>query len=82
MLRIGYNFPLEVDVERLKFVSRHCFPIYYDKLHDLAYLDAVWEMVTNTPMDWERAERLMEMNIQRNVLAVAARADRSAEAWQ
>jgi hypothetical protein len=74
---LGFTFELGPEIERFKFVARGALPIYYESLHDLAYLEEVWEMVTNTPLDFERAERLAEMNIQRSIRAVAARMKRT-----
>lgn len=49
-------------------------PIYYGKLHDLNYLESVWDMVVGLPFDRERAEYLIEMNIQRTFDSVMKRA--------
>jgi hypothetical protein len=75
LTKIGlqYDYPLATEVERLKFAARGAFPIYYERLHELCYLEDVWEMVTNTPLDFERAARLIEMNIQRSAVGVLRR---------
>jgi hypothetical protein len=73
----GYTLHLGMEVERLKFVARDAVPIRYEWLHDLNYLGDVWRAVTGLPYDLERAERLIEMNIQREFAAVKIRIDRA-----
>ncbi len=47
--------------------------IEYSKLNDIKYLSWVWNQIVGTPFDSERAEYLLEMNIQRSVSAVIKR---------
>jgi hypothetical protein len=45
-------------------------PIFYEKLHDIGYLNHIWDAIIGTPFDKERAERLVDMNIQRDLVAL------------
>lgn len=48
----------------------------FERLHDIAYLQDVWDQVTGLPFDKPRAEMLIEMNIQRDMTAICARVAR------
>lgn len=49
--------------------------IKYEHLNELWYLEWIWDTIVQTPFDRERAEYLIEMNIQRTFAAVARRAN-------
>lgn len=49
----------------------------YSKLFDLAYLEILWITVTKLPFNSDRAEMLIEMNIQRNMDSLRDRFRRS-----
>lgn len=69
----GYDMDMEMELERLHFVTRDCIPLHYHLLHDLDYLEVVWTGITRQPFDRERTERLVEMNVQRTVESLEVR---------
>lgn len=69
----GYHMDLDMEMERLQFVTRDCIPIHYRLLHDLEYLEVLWTGITRQPFDAERTERLVEMNVQRTISSLRER---------
>lgn len=75
--RKGWLFDLASENDRFETVTRPLTPIHYSMLHDLKYLEDVWGQIVGTPFDYERASRLVEMNIQRTFASVAERVVRA-----
>ena len=71
--RRGWTLSLELELEKLQLATQDCIPIYYKWFHDIDYLRSVWASVTDLPFDQERAEYLIEMNVQRTFASVKAR---------
>jgi hypothetical protein len=69
----GWVMDLESERSKLIKASKGALPIQYEKLWDINYLETIWDTIVGTPFDRERAERLMEMNIQRTFASVAKR---------
>jgi hypothetical protein len=64
---------LESERGRLIAAARGALPIQYKNLWDIDYLATVWDTIVGTPFDRERAEYLVEMNIQRVFASVIRR---------
>lgn len=77
-LRLGFD----VDVkEEQKLLVHNIRPlpsntIRYKDLGNLNYLEVLWKEIVGTPFDRERAEYLVEMQIERSLSAVLKRARR------
>lgn len=69
----GIEFDLITAYEKFLDATTDCYHIYYEHLHNLDYLAEIWGQIIGLGFDRQRAEYLMEMNIQRNPLAVAMR---------
>ena len=69
--KLGYSF--DAPTEREKLDALQLDPIHYENLRDIEYLCALWAHLIGTPFDEERAQHLIEMNIQRDVKRFMAR---------
>lgn len=54
-------------------LSRYKSGFQYRDLFDIDYLEIVWGVVTKLPFDRNRAEMLIEMNVQRSISALTHR---------
>ena len=57
-------------------LSKYKTGFEYERLFDIGYLEDLWNKVTGLQFDKERAEMLIEMNVQRDMAALQARAIR------
>lgn len=70
----GWVFDLDVEISKFNASIADCIPIYYHWLSEISYLENIWRSVTGgLPFDKERAEYLIEMNIQRTFASVSKR---------
>jgi hypothetical protein len=69
----GWVMDLDNERNRLLSAAAGATAIYYARLNQIAYLYEIWNMIVGTEFDQERAEYLVEMNIQRTFSSVKAR---------
>lgn len=77
--KLGYFFNGYVERFRLEAISGE--RIEYAQLRDIAYLRDLWARLIGTTFDEERAQQLLEMNVERDVgrfLACRPRAEQQA----
>jgi hypothetical protein len=74
----GWVMNLQEENRKLQAVanSNGCISIHYRWLNDIGYLRNLWGSIVGSPFDEERAEYLMEMNVQRKFASVKERVDR------
>lgn len=70
----GWIVNLTQENDIFESVTRSLPVISYSKLWNVGYLAELWQQIVGTSFDRERAEYLIEMNIQRGWRAVARRA--------
>lgn len=71
--RLGFRLDWGTEFSRFKERVVGLHVIYYHLLSDIKYLEDLWAEVVRTKFDRERAEYLMEMNIQRSINSVVNR---------
>jgi hypothetical protein len=80
--RKGWVLNIDTEIQKLDAAERtfECLSIRYNRLTEISYLESIWYSITaGLPFDKERAEYLIEMNIQRKFANVVARTHRNAE---
>lgn len=73
--RRGWVMDLGKEIDQLdKLTYSTCISLYYNWFNEIRYLETIWNSITGgLPFDRERAEYLIEMNIQRSFASVSKR---------
>lgn len=69
----GWVMDLDSEISKLTRATVNCIPLYYNYLNEVNYLENIWGSIVGLPFDRERAEYLIEMNVQRKFASVKAR---------
>ena len=74
----GWVINIQEEQKKLHLASAAagCINLHYKWFNDLGYLRNVWDSIVDSPFDQERAEYLMEMNVQREFASVKKRVER------
>lgn len=79
----GWVMDMDKEAERFYKVAGNLPAIYYTMLFNVDYLERLWELIVGDGFDKQRAQQLVEMNVQREFTAIKRRTDSEAyrKAW-
>ena len=71
---VSQGLPALHDWRRFRERTEGLMTFRYERLFDIGYLREVWAEIVGSPFPYERAQELIEMNVQHDIQTLAARA--------